>query len=73
ADGPIVETAGGGAEVNFWAAENVPDEPKPVRAGARMRMTVKGLKSGTFHFAVKTRDELNNESPISNVCTATVP
>ena len=71
ADLPVVETADGAGRVNFWAAENVAGEPKPSRAGARERFTVR-LKPGRYHFAIKTRDELNNESPISNVVVVDV-
>ncbi len=39
----------------------------PKKAGEREEFTVKGLKPGTYHFALKARDEYNNESPISNV------
>jgi hypothetical protein len=73
ADCNIVETASrGGNEANFWAAENVSDEPAPSPAGAGEQMVLKGLRPGTYYFAVKARDELNNESPISNVCTVQV-
>jgi hypothetical protein len=70
-DLPIVETAERGS-VNFWAANNVADEPKPAKAGARQTFTLKGLKPGTYYFALKTRDEVNNESPISNCASVVV-
>ncbi|MDD4890730.1 MAG: hypothetical protein PHU85_12470 [Phycisphaerae bacterium] len=71
-DLPLVEQANGGKESSFWAANNVPDEPKPAAAGAKQTYTAKGLKAGTYHFAIKTRDEVNNESPISNVVSVEV-
>jgi hypothetical protein len=53
--------------VAFWGAENMPDEPTPKEAGTKQTYTFKGLKPGTYWFAIKTRDEINNQSPISNV------
>jgi len=67
ADLPIVETAGGETQVNFWAAENVAGEPKPGGAGSKETFVIKTVKPGTYYFAIKSRDECNNESPISNV------
>jgi hypothetical protein len=58
--------------VAFWGAENVADEPKPQTAGARETFTVRGLKPGAYYFAVKTRDEADNQAPISNVVEVTV-
>ncbi len=66
-DLPIVETADGGKVCNFWAANNATGEPKPAAAGARESFVVKGLAAGTHYFALKARDEQNNEGPISNV------
>jgi len=66
-DLPIVESADHASKCNFWAAENLPDEPTPRKAGSRETYVVKGLKPGTYYFALKTRDELNNESAMSNV------
>lgn len=71
-DLPIVEQANGGRECNFWAANNVADEPKPGAAGTKQTLVIKNLKPGTTHFAIKTRDEVNNESPLSNVVTVEV-
>ncbi|MFO7897923.1 MAG: hypothetical protein R6V58_02560 [Planctomycetota bacterium] len=53
--------------VAFWGAENVPDEPQPKRAGTKQTYTFKDLKPGTVWFAIKSRDELDNQSAISNV------
>ena len=71
-DAPIVEAADGGNQCSFWAADNVSDEPKPGAAGAEESFTVEGLTAGKLYFAVKVRDELNNESAISNVVAAEV-
>ena len=71
-DLPIVETANDKEHVNFWAAENVTGEPSPSRAGAAEALVVEGLKPGAYVFALKTRDELNNESDLSTTATATV-
>ncbi len=53
--------------VAFWGAENVSDEPKPKGAGLKQTYTFKDLKPGTYWFAMKARDEVNNQSLISNV------
>lgn len=71
-DVPIVETASGEGACNFWAAENVDGEPKPAPAGSAEQMVLKGLKPGIYHFAIKARDDYNNDSPISNVVSVTV-
>ncbi len=47
-------------------------ERREVSGGAAQQMTVQGLKPGTYHFALKARDEHNNQSPISNVCSVVV-
>ena len=53
--------------VAFWGGENVSDEPAPRAAGAKQSYVVKDLTAGTYWFAIKTRDEVGNQSPISNV------
>jgi hypothetical protein len=58
--------------VAFWGAENVADEPAPKAAGSKETYTLKGLTPGKYYFALKSRDELNNQSPISNVSEADV-
>jgi len=73
ADLPLVETAAGKTQVNFWAAENVAGEPKPRGAGSKEAFVIKTVKPGTYYFAIKSRDEYNNESPISNVVKVEVP
>jgi len=64
---PIVESADHASKCNFWAAENVAGEPKPQQAGRVQTLIVEDLKPGAYYFALKTRDELNNESAMSNV------
>jgi hypothetical protein len=66
-DLPIVDFAQKGGECSFWAAENVAEEPAPKIAGKKESCAVKGLKPGTYYFALKTRDECNNEGALSNV------
>ena len=56
----------------FWGAENVDGEPAPGAAGARESFTIRGLAPGKYWFALKTRDECNNQSAISNVVVAEV-
>jgi hypothetical protein len=68
----IVESANHTDLCNFWAAQNVAGEPTPKKAGAKESFVVKDLKPGTYTFALKTRDELNNESAMSNVVTVEV-
>ncbi len=55
-------------ESNWSAATPVVGEPTPQIAGTRQQFTVLGLTSGeTYYFAMKTRDNANNESALSNV------
>jgi len=72
-DQPLVERADGKGAVNFWAAINCTGEPKPAKAGTRQSFTVTGLSAGTWYFALKSRDELNNQSGLSNVVKLVVP
>ena len=58
--------------IAFWGSENVSDEPAPEAAGAKESYTFKGLKPGKYWFAIKTRDERNNQSKISNIVMAVV-
>ena len=63
----IVKSADHASKCNFWAAENVSGEPKPKKAGSQETFVLKNAKPGTYYFALKVRDELNNESAMSNV------
>lgn len=53
---------------NWASATEVTGEPSPSVAGSSESMTVTGLSSDTtYHFAMKTSDEVPNTSAISNV------
>ncbi len=55
---------------NWSSATQVSGEPDPSSAGHEESMTVFGLSSGTtYYFAMKTSDEVPNESDLSNVST----
>ncbi len=46
--------------------------PSPAASGTPQNMTVTGLSNETaYYFAMKTKDELDNASPLSNVVSAT--
>jgi len=62
-------------DLNFGLASQVPGEPLPLTAGTSQNKTVSGLSPDmTYYFALKTSDEANNVSGISNVAvTATLP
>ena len=66
-DLPVVEIAKDKEHCSFWAAENVPGEPQPAAAGRKEHFEVDGLRPGVYFVVLKTRDELNNESPLGNV------
>ena len=60
-----------GTRRNWWRAENCRGEPRPSKPGAEERFIVTGLPAGkTLHFAVRSYDESENLSPLSNVATA---
>ncbi len=55
-------------EGNWASATTVTGEPTPLAVGSSQSMTVTGLSSSTtYYFAIKTSDEVPNESAISNV------
>ncbi len=58
--------------VNFGSATQVAGEPSPQVAGSLETMAV-NLPPGTYYFAIKTKDEANNESGLSNVPVIVVP
>ena len=59
-------------EGNWAAATQATGEPAPQIAGSSETFTVTGLSgSTTYYFAIKTSDEVPNESAISNVPSAT--
>ena len=57
---------------NWASATQATGEPSPSVAGSAESFTVAGLLSSTtYYFAIKTSDEVPNESTISNVPSAT--
>ncbi|HDZ54558.1 MAG TPA: hypothetical protein ENI19_02270 [Candidatus Nealsonbacteria bacterium] len=53
---------------NWSSATQATEEPTPSVAGATESMTISGLSAETtYHFALKTSDEVPNESSLSNV------
>ena len=55
-------------DVNWGSATQATGEPAPQVAWSSQSMTISGLASGTtYYFAIKTSDEVPNESGISNV------
>jgi hypothetical protein len=58
---------------NFGSATTVAGEPSPQPAGSHETIAVGGLAPGTYFFALRTRDEVPNTSPISNVIQVVVP
>ena len=58
-------------ERNWASATQATGEPSPQVASSSESFTVTGLSSGTiYYFAIKTSDEVPNESAISNVPSA---
>ncbi|OGZ33670.1 MAG: hypothetical protein A2Y98_01920 [Candidatus Portnoybacteria bacterium RBG_19FT_COMBO_36_7] len=58
--------------VNWSSATQASGEPSPLAAGTTQSLTVSGLSSSTtYYFAIKTKDEVPNESALSNVTSAT--
>lgn len=55
---------------NFSSATQVTGEPTPLVAGSNQSMTVSGLLANTiYYFAIKTSDEAQNISEISNIAS----
>ena len=56
------------SDSNWANATQCQNEPVPAVAGGRQTFVVTGLQPGTqYYFAMKTRDEVNNWSSISNI------
>ncbi len=56
------------SESNFPLIQTAPNPPTPLSAGSNQTYTLNNLTSGEqYYFAIKTYDEENNESAISNV------
>ncbi len=60
------------SEANWATASEVESPPLPAASGTTQSMIVPGLvPKTTYYFALKTTDEANNSSAISNIATAT--
>jgi len=61
-------------EDSWPAATQIGEEPLPAAAGTVQTLGVTGLTAGdTYHFAVKTSDEADNQSSLSNVVAGSLP
>ncbi|HUW82308.1 MAG TPA: Calx-beta domain-containing protein, partial [Phycisphaerae bacterium] len=61
-------------EANWAGATQVSGEPAPQSAGSPEQFTVTGLTGDTtYYFAIKSSDEVPNESALSNVPSAVPP
>jgi hypothetical protein len=59
---------------NFPIATQVPGVPAPKPAGSAESFTITGLAQGRgYYFAMRTVDEAQNWSPMSNMCYYAVP
>ena len=57
-----------GQKRNWWRAVNCQDEPSPSKPTAKERFIVGGVPPGeTVYFAVRSFDDSNNRSKMSNV------
>jgi hypothetical protein len=56
----------------FWAAQTALNPPAPQPAGAIETMTLTDLAPGAYHFALKSFDENDNLSALSNVVSVEV-
>ncbi len=52
---------------NWWMATNLKEEPPPKKAGAKESFVVAGVPEGAKYFAVRSFDDSNNRSAMSNV------
>jgi hypothetical protein len=55
---------------NWWMANNLAGEPSPKSAGIQESIVVEGIPKGAALFAVRSFDDSNNRSAISNVIEA---
>lgn len=53
----------------FWAVNNLSNVPKPAKAGTGESFVVEGLPAGQASFAIKSWDDADNISELSNVVT----
>ena len=54
-------------QLAFWAASTVTAAPEPGTAGTKQEMLIEGLEPGARYFGIKTWDDADNMSPMSNV------
>lgn len=54
-------------DANWNSAQAITNEPAPALAGTQQTMAINVPTSGTWYVAMKTRDEANNWSGLSNV------
>ena len=47
--------------------DDLPNEPKPTKNGETQNYTLKDLQPGSYYVAIRSWDEFNNRSAISNV------
>ena len=52
---------------NWWAGENISNEPKAIVPGTKQSCIIRSLKSGHHYFAIRSWDSSNNRSRISNL------
>ena len=57
---------------NWWAGENISDEPAPEIQGSKQSFTIKGLGTGHYYFAIKSWDASDNRSQISNLAEVVI-
>lgn len=57
---------------NWWAGENVMEEPVPATSGAAQKFVVKGLKPGRYYFAIRSWSSSGKRSAISNVAEVVI-
>ncbi len=52
---------------NWWAGKNVSSEPLPLEPGSKQVFVIRGLKTGSYYFAIRSWDADSNRSSISNL------
>ncbi len=61
------------SDMQWWQAANIPNEPAPLPPHTLDLFVIKGLEVGkTYFFAIRTYDEVDNLSPISNIAHITL-
>jgi hypothetical protein len=59
-----------GGKRNWWRAVNLKGEPAPRAPGAKESFTVTGVPANAKYFAVRSFDDSNNRSAVSNLAGA---